>query len=514
MMLPPHIVRDWIDSVKTPPGYSRKRSRSPSPSPSPAPASGTSDYQAPNKRPRPDSDAAVHTSEPIKTDNMPSTPPIVPQKRGHDDDIAAEPDLTPKPPSLPRPPHSSRSRSTSPTKRSKPSKTSLKARANLRRFEKPVIPHTLQGNGAHLPDDIKNLYTRIFAAAQYRQHIIPREVRSLIEALNPDIPDYFFRDPDHDSASALATYKMLQSIVQASGTSQKHRRLEAGWNHHVHTPLLDLVFGSLLDRDTDASDSNTTLATRKPVAAHFEAVMGATVVSTTIPLLQQPQPDAPNLGLACSVSVDSSVQSSQDSTVDLARIDPHTIHSRSESKKVDYVLVMYIDDQEPLHRVISDTTFEPQLGYGYINQTLLSNLLYNPIAVSIETKIASSREDPLLQLGLWTAAWHKRMATLRERRFPATPQAYLAGSRVPPKLVSVPLIEVVAHEWFMYFACDSGQSIDVYGPLQIGSTQSMLEVYSLLTCLEYVKQWIETSFYTAIKDWFLKEQISAEIPIR
>ncbi|KAF2965646.1 hypothetical protein GQX73_g7910 [Xylaria multiplex] len=458
-MLPPHIVRDWIESVKNQPESSRKRPRSPSPTP----ASGPSDYE---------------------------------------------------PPSLPRPPHSSRSRSTSPTKRLKPSKTSLRSRANLHRFEKPVIPHPLKGNAAHLPEDIKNLHKRIYAAAQFRHHIIPHEVRSLIEAVDDHIPDHVFRDPDHNSASALTTYKTLRSIVRASGISQKYRRLEAGWNHHVHTPLLDLVFGSLLDDGSDANDSNTTLATRKPVAARFEAVMGATIVGTTIPLLQQPQSDAPNLGLACSVSVDRSVQSSQDSTVDLAHVEPHAIHSRSESKKVDYVLVMYIDDQEPLHRVISDTTFEPQLGYGYINQTLLSNLLYNPIAVSIKTKIASSREDPLLQLGLWTAAWHKRMATLRERRFPATPQAYLAGSRVPPKLVSVPLIEVIAHEWFMYFACDSGRSIDVYGPLHIGSTQSMLEVYSLFTCLEYVKQWIETSFYTAMKDWFLEEQISAEIPTR
>lgn len=378
-----------------------------------------------------------------------------------------------------------------------------------------MITYSLKGNTAHLPDDIKDLYRRVNAAAQFRQRIIPLEVRSLIEAVDDDIPDHVFRDPDPNpnSASALATHETLHSIVRASGISEKHRRLEAGWNHHVHTPLLDLVFGALLDDDS-AKKSSATPAARKPAVAHFEAAMGATVISTTIPLLQQPGSDNT---LACSVSVDSSAQSSQDSTVELADVDPHAIHSRSESKKVDYVLVMYIDDQEPLYRVITDTTFEPQLGYGYVNQTLLSNLLYNPIAVSIETKIASSREDPLLQLGLWTAAWHKRMATLRERRFPSTPQAYLASSRAPrepPKLVSVPLVEVVAHEWFIYFACDSGRSIDIYGPLHIGSTQSMLEVYTLLTCLEAVKEWIETSFYTAIKDWFLAEQIPAEIPLR
>ncbi|KAI0813165.1 hypothetical protein GGR55DRAFT_687995 [Xylaria sp. FL0064] len=351
------------------------------------------------------------------------------------------------------------------------------------------------------------------------QRIVPHEVRGQIETVDDDVPDYVFRPPvpepgpDHDQVSALATYKTLRSIVRAAGTSEKYKRLEAGWNHHVHTPLLNLVFGSqLVDDDADIQ---TAQKQQQPVAAHFEAVMGATVVGTAIPLLQQSRADVPNL--ACSVSVDSSVQSSQGSTVDLAHVDSHAIHSRSESKKVDYVLAMYIDDKEPLHRVISETTFEHKLGYGHVNQTLVSNLLYNPIAVSIETKIASSREDPLLQLGLWTAAWHKRMETLRERRFPLTPQAYLANAsvsarvRASPRLVSVPLIEVIAHGWFMYFACDSGWSIDIYGPLQIGSTRSILEMYSLFTCLEHVKQWIETSFYRAMQVWFLEEQTAPEM---
>jgi len=48
-----------------------------------------------------------------------------------------------------------------------------------------------------------------------------------------------------------------------------------------------------------------------------------------------------------------------------------------------------------------------------INQTEYHPLQRFPIALSIETKVAgASPEEGKMQLAIWTAAWHKRMAQL------------------------------------------------------------------------------------------------------
>lgn len=413
------IIQDWADSV------SRFTV---------GPARSDQDREPATKRRRLD-----YPTDATAQSNMPSTPPWastirsihhVGHKRSSDqlegdeeEDadttgmrlLGPDPDLdaTPKPPSLPPP--RSRSRSESPTKRTK---VGLKSRGNLSRLEKPVSIVGL-GTGATaaktISDDIRALYKIIKAAAQFKQRIIPYEVRDQILALEDDIPDATFREPNLDTAPAASdAHVTLLRIVRAATKSEQYKRSEAGWNNHVHAPLLELVFGSD-PWDPDGPDAD------KPVVARFEAVMGATIVGTAIPFIQPSQRD--DADLACSVSLNSSAEgtnadSAGAGAIDLTRINLTELHSRSESKKVDYVLVMYINEKEKLRQVIWDSTFEKRLGYGYVNQTLLLNLLYNPIAVSIETKIASSQADPLVQLGLWTAAWHKRMYELRDRLFP------------------------------------------------------------------------------------------------
>lgn len=83
----------------------------------------------------------------------------------------------------------------------------------------------------------------------------------------------------------------------------------------------------------------------------------------------------------------SSSRAPQDSigTVDVASAGLNAVHSRSGSKKVDYVLGLYVSEEEALRQVI-----------------------WNKL---LETKMSSSQEAPLLQLTHWAAAWHKRMCT-------------------------------------------------------------------------------------------------------
>ena len=69
-------------------------------------------------------------------------------------------------------------------------------------------------------------------------------------------------------------------------------------------------------------------------------------------------------------------------------------------------------------------------------------------------------------------------------------------------LVSLPLIIVTESAWDIYFAYDRRTHIDIYRLLRIGSIESIDDTYTLLCSLEAVKDWIETTFYQSIKEWF------------
>ncbi|KAI1752939.1 Rdx family-domain-containing protein [Xylaria castorea] len=239
------------------------------------------------------------------------------------------------------------------------------------------------------------------------------EVRSELETADELIPGYAFRSPSRKSEDALTTYFRLESVVRAAS----------------------LVFGS--DPETQGS--------HKPVVARFEAVKGATIVGTAISLIQQSDTGQSKPSLACSVSsssVDSSAKDSTDTSADQdCGVGPNAVRSSSASQKVNYVLrlVMYLSEEEPLRQAIWKHSSEEKLQYGY----LLRNLLHDPIAVSIETKTTSSCQDPMLQLGLWTAAWYKRMNMIYERIFPAASQPYFApsGDTIPDSHLALPMAE-------------------------------------------------------------------------
>ncbi|KAI8953857.1 hypothetical protein F4801DRAFT_535863 [Xylaria longipes] len=396
-------------------------------------------------------------------------------------------------------------------------------RCVLGRFRKPGWFRGYIEKTEHIPEDIKDLYRNIRSAKSGRRHIMPHEVRSRMKADVGDPDDDWFRNPGQEQATgvgpttqeanALATYSSLCKIIDETVASSQLNRGVCGWNNMVHTPILDCVFGrSPSDREPKMEGS------QKPVVARFEVVPEATIVGTAIPLWHISSLDyVPKIPFnpsqpraACSVSVNSSVFqrpdgcsiNSDDRAAALSRADLHEVHSRRKSKKVDYVLVMEISCEDPLYQVIKHVTFYD----GSVNQTSAPCLWRNPIAVSIAAK-PDSGEDPLIRLGIWTAAWHKRMETLRERLFPTTPLSYLAAPTVatPPKLVSLPLIVINNENWDMYFACDSGRSIDIHGPIRIVYyTRNIIDLYVLITCLEYVKEWIETTFDKAMRAWFLE----------
>ncbi|KAI0528502.1 hypothetical protein GGR58DRAFT_526118 [Xylaria digitata] len=350
------IIQDWVDSVG--------RSITPG---LPQPIKSTTPLRSiavPTKR-------VTDLDTTIVLSNTPSTPPLtgadrsIPQValKRHSDQIGSEEeeeeeeeegahaaDMHP-PPALPQ----SRPRSQSELLM-KCIKTDPK-RGNLSLLEKPF---SIVGLGAGalatktIPEDIRGLCKDIRAAVQFKHGIILYEVRDQILALKADLPDAIFREPTFEIAP-------LPSHASPGFKSEQCKRLEAAWNNHVNTLLLELVFGSDL-WDPEGFDGD------QPVVARFEAVMGATIVGTAILFIKLSQLD--QLDLACSVSLNSSAGGTNinsDCGIDIAKLNLTELHGCSESKKVDYVLVMYINGNERLRQVIWDISFEKRLGYSHVD---------------------------------------------------------------------------------------------------------------------------------------------------
>jgi len=112
----------------------------------------------------------------------------------------------------------------------------------------------------------------------------------------------------------------------------------------------------------------------------------------------------------------------------------------------------------------------------------------------MEMKSETSAQDPLIQLGIWTAAWYEHMYDLRTR---------LTGPGPKPPLVSVPIIQVIGHHWYIYFVEDATSSLNVYGPISLGSSVNVISMYTLLSSLEAMRVWIEETFRIGLESWFV-----------
>ncbi|KAK9781969.1 putative PD-(D/E)XK nuclease-like domain-containing protein [Seiridium cardinale] len=427
-----------------------------------------------------------------ESDKMPRAPSA--RKRGGEEidrgsPQAMEPhrlDLnrTPKPLRISLPSPTKRARSNSPTK----------SRAGLDLLEKPIS--IVEADYERLPEDVQALYASIEAAADYKQGIVPFEVQERV--LGRRFPASCFRQPAPDTTpSASATHNTLCRISKAAAKSARCSRHEHAWNNLVHTPLLELVFGS---EDDDADQE------RRPdrFTAGFEPIMSATIAGDSIPRLSGIG------GLACTVSVSSTGDSAGQSRSSDARetpirerdVDITQVHSSSDSKKVDYALVLEMPDDSSLSNIVHTLTKEIAIKdkepASHVNQTTYLPVQYTPIAVSIETKAQFSAQDPLVQLGIWTAAWHKRMDYLRDH----LSWGSTSSSEQRLRLVTLPVIQVVGHQWHVYFAYDAGTSIVVHGPTTLGSTEKLLSLYALWTSLQAIKLWIETEFRQGMEKWF------------
>ncbi|KAI0145636.1 hypothetical protein GGR57DRAFT_506826 [Xylariaceae sp. FL1272] len=422
-------------------------------------------------------------------------------------------------------------RSASPTK---------KSAANLMLFEKPVYVQPIDYGATVLPLDVRSLYDQIGLAID-KEAIIPSEVREeVVSAVGPRAArDSRYRK--HATLGAGALHASLQGILLEATAAERDEYHETGWNHHVHTPLLKLVCASREPDDEFARPpqrypTSAQTSSSRPGSARFVSVMSATIHSEYAPrkrALPPPKlwataPPLPASSMlhASGAHIGPGSASGSKSAASEIVIDGAT-YNRSDSKKVDYVLVVDARNHAPLRKVFSSVWNECLFRniLPHINHSLYRPLQWSPIACSIETKLElSSHAEPVLQLGTWVASWHKRMHILRQYLFdtvdglqkekveelpPSTTSA--SGHRQhkerQKRLPTSLMIKVINQEWRLYFAVDSGDCINVYGPLNIGSTSNLIDAYVLLTVLEAIKDWIETTFREGVESWFMCETL-------
>ncbi|KAI1261827.1 hypothetical protein F5Y18DRAFT_193707 [Xylariaceae sp. FL1019] len=386
-----------------------------------------------------------------------------------------------RPIAIPRRPPPTKTRSTSP----------IKARADLYRLAKPVYIQELEEEAImSLPREMHSLYFDIRDAVEFQTRIVPLELRGSTSLLDDyrSLPEHSYSQEPSTKDAAEAILATVRRIKHQAALSARWQRHELAWNNLVHTPLLEFVFGP-----------DNPLPPEQNASVRLEPVMSALIARDSVPRLD------PRLFATSSNSGSALAWTVPESGPEQSVTDDSTISGRSESKKVDYVLVLDLAETAPLRKTISDLVLQISVRDGtsvHVNQTDYAPICNSPIAVSIETKSKSAARDPLLQLGIWIASWNKRMVDLRSWMLVSRGLVKDISEIEHPKLVSVPLILATGHDWEIYFACDQGHSIVIRGPVPLGSTSTTLKMFALLASLKLVKAWVFDAFERGLTAWF------------
>jgi hypothetical protein len=164
-----------------------------------------------------------------------------------------------------------------------------------------------------------------------------------------------------------------------------------------------------------------------------------------------------------------------------------------------------------------------------VNQTCYESVRFAPIAVSIETKQPTGRDDGKVQLGVWTAAWHHRIDQLlrgmvppqprdeprtrheeeqeeqQQQQVPGQQQQQMPSTSAPAsrRIITLPLLLVTGHQWRLYFACDRGYRIEILESLLIGESDRLDRIYKIVASLRALARWVQGPYREWIEESFL-----------
>lgn len=161
---------------------------------------------------------------------------------------------------------------------------------------------------------------------------------------------------------------------------------------------------------------------------------------------------------------------------------------RTGGKKVDYAIVL--EPSESLKTRIRDRV-EHDI-FGSINHTAQEHMRYQPIGISIETKLpGESKREADKQLLVWVSGHFTRLRQL-------------LSTKQSQEIPALPLLLVQGHDWKLYVA-KVGENplerkLDLFQEMTIGSTASIVGIYTLLAALRRLAEWTEKRY----RPWFVE----------
>lgn len=272
--------------------------------------------------------------------------------------------------------------------------------------------------------------------------------------------DWFIKGPPGDGEHTLHTsteeevavaereLAVLLEIQEQATKSVDMERSAAAWNLDVYGPLL------------------------KPACASCPGVervliTTAGIMSRWLPPTRYNQPFASALS-------GSSVASSGNGSAATGR------------GMVDFALVLR--PEPALERNITECIYTQSQPDWSVNHSRYGELVFNPLGVSIETKIHEGPGHSLTHLGVWTAAWFQRAQNWVDLYHPECSRSDFG------MLGAVPVVSVFRHSWNLYFVCDRGASFGFLGPVSMGTTQDLVGLYKLLAVLRELVRWVDVDF--------------------
>ncbi|KAH6868975.1 hypothetical protein B0T10DRAFT_569138 [Thelonectria olida] len=311
-------------------------------------------------------------------------------------------------------------------------------RSTLDLLKKPLrfITMNVDPTG-QLPEDITSLYDRIVGITLHREDFLPRSVEPDLTATHRRgtlRPGWFFDDGAADTtARHKEEYKALCNILEAADICKVETAAESTWNLEVHGPLLKLAF--------------------EPFPSLRRDLLTAARISK--PFLPEMQAG--------------------------------TMYDYTRAKMID--MGVRVCPPPPIAEGIRQMLIGQPEPTRCVNQTTYGPVRNHPIALAIETKIAMGElEEARLQLGVWVAAWHQRIQMLVD----ASP--LLLGV---DRIITLPLIIVMEHDWRLLFACDRGDRIEVLEDISIGDTKSLIGLYTIMATLRALASWMQKDYV----DW-------------
>jgi hypothetical protein len=285
---------------------------------------------------------------------------------------------------------------------SRRSKSPVKKVAHLELLSKPV-EYRAMVDKKQLPHELQELL-RVIYGHDSDQAIYPAvirdEIATALSARSPPLDHTFYSTgEEQDPGQARAQLQRLKNIMGAALECVYWTRSEPAWNLLVHWPILNEALSSVACVEPELITTAQILPAFLPDMSDFKTTSQAKLVD--LALLYRP----PNSS------------SDTDSLTNLFRSLPASTATLNQS------------DYGPLRKF--------------------------PAPVAIETKTAGGDiEEAKVQLGVWTAAWFKRMADL-DRQSKSKRQRM----KTSPRSLGVPLLLIEGHRWSLYVACENDADI-------------------------------------------------------